>query len=160
MTSSQGFATILIIDDELLNRKLLEALMTLQGYATCTAANAEDALESIQKNRPDLILLDIMMPGTDGYHFAEIIKSNPALAMIPIIMVTALTDRSSRLVGIMAGADDVLTKPVDRSELGLKIRNLLRLRELEVLQQEQGQVAQNYLRESTSKKLIKVSEIT
>ena len=78
------------------------------------------------------------MPGTDGYHFAEIIKSDPVLATIPIIMVTALTDRSSRLVGIMAGADDVLTKPVDRSELGLKVRNLLRLQELEVLQQERG----------------------
>ena len=78
------------------------------------------------------------MPSTDGNHFAEIIKNDPALATIPIIMVTALTDRSARLVGIMAGADDVLTKPVDRSELGLKVRNLLRLQELEVLQQERG----------------------
>ena len=131
-------ATILIIDDELLNRKLLEALLKLEGYKTCTAANASEAFESINIRKPDLILLDIMMPGTDGYRLAELIKGDNELSAIPIIMVTALTDRSSRLVGIMAGADDVLTKPVDRAELGLKIKNLLRLRELEVLQRERN----------------------
>ena len=136
-TPVQAQANILIVDDELLNRKLFQTLLHLKGYLTSTAANADEALSLMRQNTPDLILLDIMMPGTDGYQLAEIIKTDAAWTNIPIIMVTALIDPSSRTTGIVAGADDVLTKPVDRSELWLKIKNLLRLQELEVLRQVQ-----------------------
>ena len=157
MTHLKAQATILIVDDELLNRKLFETLLHLKGYLTCTAASADEALISMKLNKPDLILLDIMMPDTDGYQLAEIIKNKKEWANIPIIMVTALIDQSSRLVGLGVGADDVLTKPVDRSELWLKIKNLLRLQELEVLQLMQKEVLQRnleleeYVRQSTTK---------
>lgn len=123
-----GTATILIVDDESKNRKLLEVLLRPEGYRTRCAANGEDALTSIAQQAPDLILLDIMMPGMDGYQLASILKANPATANIPIIMVTALIDRRARLAGLDAGAEEFLTKPVDRAELWLRVRNLLRLK--------------------------------
>ncbi len=123
-------ATILIVDDEMQNCKLLEALLRPEGYSTLSAANGADALASIAERAPDLILLDIMMPGMDGCQVATKLKANPATSSIPIIMVTALNDRSARLSGLNAGAEDFLTKPVDRAELWLRVRNLLRLKAL------------------------------
>ena len=122
--------TILIVDDDVQNRKLLETLLRPEGYLTVTAANGEDALSVIGERAPDLILLDIMMPGIDGYQVAGILKAKPATAHIPIIMVTALVDRGTRLAGLNAGAEEFLTKPVDRTELWLRVRNLLRLKTL------------------------------
>ncbi|MBC7561008.1 MAG: response regulator [Dermatophilaceae bacterium] len=123
-------AAILIVDDESQNCRLLEALLVPEGYDTRTAASGEDALVSIAKDPPDLILLDVMMPGPDGRQVARALKADPATANIPIIMVTAQTDREARLAGLEAGAEDFLTKPVDRAELWLRVRNLLRLKEL------------------------------
>jgi two-component system, NtrC family, sensor kinase len=125
-----GAALILIVDDELRNRKLLEALLHPEGYRTSAAASGEEALASIARDAPDLILLDIMMPGMDGYQVARAIKSDPATSKIPIVMITALIDRSARLAGLNAGVEDFLTKPVDRAELWLRVRNLLRLKTL------------------------------
>lgn len=122
-------ATILIVDDESQNRKLLEVLLRHEGYLTLSAANGEEALASIARRIPDLILLDIMMPGMDGYQVARLLKASPATSNIPIILVTALTDRGARLAGLDAGAEEFLTKPVDRAELKLRVRNLLRLKE-------------------------------
>ena len=122
-------ATILIVDDESQNRKLLEVLLGHEGYLTLSAANGEEALASIARRIPDLILLDIMMPGMDGYQVARLLKTSPATSNIPIILVTALTDRNARLAGLDAGAEEFLTKPVDRAELKLRVRNLLRLKE-------------------------------
>ena len=121
-------ASILIVDDELQNRRLLEALLEPEGYLTHTAANGVEALASIAQCPPDLILLDVMMPGMDGHELANILKASQATADIPIIMVTAQDDRSARLAGLEAGAEDFLTKPVDRAELWVRIRNLLRLK--------------------------------
>jgi len=121
-------ATILIVDDELLNRKLLEALLRPEGHWTISAANGEEALAAVAEHSPDLILLDVMMPGMDGYQVAKILKGKPATSHIPIIMVTTLTDRGARLAGLNAGAEEFLTKPVERSELWLRVRNLLRLK--------------------------------
>ena len=123
-------ATILIVDDEIYNRMLLEVLLQPEGYLTQSVASGEEALASIAVRTPDLILLDIMMPGMDGYQLASQLKSNPATASIPIIMLTAQTDRSARLAGLNAGAEEFLTKPVDRAELWVRVRNLLRLKAL------------------------------
>ena len=122
-------ATILIVDDELLDRRLLESLLLPEGYLTMTAASGEEALASVAHRAPDLILLDLMMPGMDGYQVAGLLKSNPATSSIPIVMLTAQSDRSARLAGLNAGAEEYLTKPVDRAELWLRVRNLLRLKE-------------------------------
>ena len=121
-------ATILIVDDEASNCKLLEALLRPEGYRTRSAASGEAALAAIARHAPDLILLDIMMPGMDGYQVASALKASAATAQIPIIMVTAQTDRNARLAGLNAGAEEFLTKPVDRAELWLRVRNLLRLK--------------------------------
>jgi len=121
-------STVLIVDDEIHNRKLLEALLQPEGYRTESVASGEEALASIARRAPDLILLDIMMPDMDGYQVARILKANPATSNIPIVMVTAHSDRSARLAGLESGAEDFLTKPVDRAELWLRVRNLLRLK--------------------------------
>ncbi|MDQ1817384.1 EAL domain-containing protein [Massilia sp. CCM 9210] len=120
--------TILIVDDEAKNRRLLAVLLQPEGYSTCGAASGEEALAAIGASAPDLILLDITMPGMDGYRVASILKADPATANIPIIMVTAHMERTARLAGLDAGAEDFLTKPVDRAELWLRVRNLLRLK--------------------------------
>jgi diguanylate cyclase (GGDEF)-like protein/PAS domain S-box-containing protein len=120
--------TILIVDDEAQNRRLLAVLLRPEGYHTASAASGEEALAAVGESAPDLILLDITMPGMDGYQVASILKANQATANIPIIMVTAHMERSARLAGLDAGAEDFLTKPVDRAELWLRVRNLLRLK--------------------------------
>jgi two-component system cell cycle sensor histidine kinase/response regulator CckA len=119
---------VLIVDDERPNRQLLEVMLSPEGYLLWTAASGEEALAIVAQQPPDLILLDIMMPGMDGYAVAIAIKGNPATKSIPIIMVTALDDRDARMLGLRAGAEDFLTKPVDRAELCVRVRNLLRLK--------------------------------
>jgi diguanylate cyclase (GGDEF)-like protein/PAS domain S-box-containing protein len=127
--------TILIVDDEAQNRRLLAVLLRPEGYQTESAASGEEALSAVAHSAPDLILLDIMMPGIDGYQVASILKGNPATANIPIIMVTAHGERGARLAGLSAGAEEFLTKPVDRTELWLRVRNLLRLKAFGDLQE-------------------------
>ncbi len=132
---STSAPTILIVDDEAQNRRLLAVLLRPEGYQTESAASGEEALKAVALSAPDLILLDIMMPGIDGYQVASILKANPATANIPIIMVTAHAERSARLAGLEAGAEEFLTKPVDRTELWLRVRNLLRLKAFGDLQE-------------------------
>lgn len=121
-------ANILIVDDDVKDRKLLEALLKPQGYLTQCASGGEEALAAIAKQAPDLILLDVMMADMDGYKLARILKSDPATSTIPIIMVTVQSDRGARMTGLEAGVEEFLTKPVDRAELWLRVRNLLRLK--------------------------------
>lgn len=121
-------ATLLIVDDEIHVRKLLEMLLQNQGYRTLTASSGEEALALIAQQPPDLILLDIMMPGMDGYEVASQLKANKSTLNIPIIMLSALGEYSARLSGLEAGAEDFLSKPVDSAELWLRVRNLLRLK--------------------------------
>jgi PAS domain S-box-containing protein len=119
---------ILIVDDERHNRQLMEIMLTQEGFHLLTAASGEEALAMVAEEPPDLILLDIMMPGMDGYEVAGRIKGNLATKDIPVIMITALGDRNARMHGLEAGAEDFLTKPVDRAELCVRVRNLLRLK--------------------------------
>jgi PAS domain S-box-containing protein len=121
-------ARILIVDDERQNRQLLEVMLTPEGFHLLAAANGEEALAIVAEQAPDLILLDVMMPGMDGYQVAATLKSNLATKNIPIIMITALGDRDARMLGLSAGAEEFLTRPVDRGELCVRVRNLLRLK--------------------------------
>jgi PAS domain S-box-containing protein len=121
-------ARILIVDDERHNRRLLEVMLEQEGYRLLTASSGNEALAMVAQQRPDLILLDIMMPGLDGYQVTSKIKGDPAAKNIPIIIITALDDREDRMRGLSAGAEDFLTKPVDRAELYMRVRNLLRLK--------------------------------
>ena len=103
-------------------------MLTPEGFVLLTAASGEEALAMVARQPPDLILLDVMMPGMDGYQVAEKIKSNPATRSIAIIMLTALDDSNARMLGLKAGAEDFLTKPVDRAELCLRVRSQVRLK--------------------------------
>jgi signal transduction histidine kinase len=122
-------ARILIVDDERHNRDLLEVMLKPEGFILLSAASGEEALSLVAQQPPDLILLDVMMPGMDGYEVARRIKSDHYAKNIPVIMLTALDGRDTRMHGLNAGAEDFLTKPVDRAELCVRVRNLLRLKE-------------------------------
>jgi DNA-binding response OmpR family regulator len=121
-------ARVLIVDDELRNRQLLEVMLTPEGVTLQTACSGEEALAMVAAHPPDLILLDVMMPGIDGCQVAAKIKSSRTTANIPVILITALDDQKFRMLGLSAGAEEFLTKPVDRVELVTRVRNLLRLK--------------------------------
>jgi PAS domain S-box-containing protein len=123
-------ATILIVDNQLADCELLERMLSPEGYLTLRATSGVEALAIIAKTVPDLILLDVMMPGLDGNQVTNILKADPVTSGIPIIMVTAQSERGFRLESLNAGAEDFLTKPVIRTELWLRVRNLLRLKTL------------------------------
>ena len=122
-------ATLLIVDDEPQVRKLLETLLQHEGYQTLSASSGEEALQLVAQQPPDLILLDVMMPGMDGYEVASQLKGDDTTAGIPIIMLSALSEQSARVSGLEAGAEEFISKPVERVELWLRVRNLLRLKE-------------------------------
>ena len=121
-------ALILVVDDERMNRDLLQVMLSAEGFEVATAASGEEALAAIASRPPDLILLDVLMPGMNGHEVTRRVKSNLATKNIPVIMVTALDDRDARLFGLGAGAEDFLTKPLDRVELCMRVRNMLRLK--------------------------------
>ena len=122
---------ILIVDDEEPNREILTSLVRALGYETETAINGVEAITKMKFFTPDLVLLDIMMPDMDGYEVCDHLKSDPETANIPVVIVTALSDRSSKLKGLQVGANDFLTKPIDQSELTIRVRNLLKIKEYE-----------------------------
>ena len=121
-------ASVLIVDDQSHNRELLKVMLMPEGFELTTATSGEEALTAVARNPPDLILLDVMMPGMSGHEVAARLKGDEVSKHIPIILITANDDRSDRLVGLSAGADDFLTKPVDRAELSVRVRNLLRVK--------------------------------
>ena len=118
---------VLIVDDEPVGRETLEALLLAEGYQLAFAANGPEALAQAAALSPDVILLDVMMPGMDGFEVCRRLRASPAVAEVPVIFVTALDDRDARLRGIEAGADDFVTKPYDRAELRLRVRTIIRL---------------------------------
>ena len=119
--------TILIVDDQLTGRETLAALLGNQGYQLAFARDGAEALEQAMFLSPDLILLDVMMPGMDGFEVCRRIRATPEITDVSVIIVTALDDRDSRLQGIEAGADDYITKPFDRVELRARVRMITRL---------------------------------
>jgi two-component system cell cycle response regulator len=121
-------ARVLVVDDILSNVKLLEAKLTAEYFDVVTAFNGLECLAKIAESAPDIVLLDVMMPGMDGFEVCRRIKSNPATAHVPVVMVTALDQPSDRVAGLEAGADDFLTKPVDDSALFARVRSLVRLK--------------------------------
>lgn len=121
-------ARVLVVDDILPNVKLLEAKLSSEYYDVLTATNGLDALEKVVSQSPDIVLLDVMMPGMDGFEVCRRIKANPATAHIPVVMVTALTDSSDRIKGLEAGADDFLSKPLNDTALMSRVRSLVRLK--------------------------------
>ncbi len=123
-------ARVLVVDDILANVKLLEARLSAEYFEVLTASNGPDALEICARDRADIILLDVMMPGMDGFEVCRRLKSNPRTQHIPVIMVTALDQTSDRVNGLEAGADDFLTKPVDDIALVTRVRNFARLKTL------------------------------
>ncbi|MCK5876446.1 MAG: response regulator, partial [Candidatus Marithrix sp.] len=108
---------LLIADDEACGRSILEILLETENYQLEFAVNGEDALQKATELLPDLILLDIIMPRMDGFEVCKHLREHPKLAEVPVIMLTAISDRATRLKGIKAGADDFITKPFDKLEL-------------------------------------------
>ena len=123
-------ATILVVDDVPKNVKLLADLLGVKGYRTLTAASGAEALAQIETGHPDLVLLDVMMPGMSGYEVCQAVRADPRHAMLPIVLVTALDPAAERAKGLEAGADDFLSKPVNHAELLARVRSLLRIKTL------------------------------
>lgn len=121
-------ARVLVVDDILANVKLLEAKLTAEYFDVITALNGPEALSLAEQSNPDIILLDVMMPGMDGFEVCRRLKASPKTAHVPVVMVTALDQPSDRVAGIEAGADDFLTKPVNDIALMARVRSLVRLK--------------------------------
>jgi len=130
-------STILIVDDQVAMRESLEGLLSNQGYQLVFAENGRQALRKAAQLTPDVILLDVMMPDMDGFEVCEHFRADSTLGQVPIIMLTALNDRESRLQGIKAGADDFISKPFDTLELRLRLKTITKLNRYRRLVMEQ-----------------------
>jgi len=127
MTAS---AKILVVDDTPHNVKLLADLLTVKGYVVVTASSGAQALEKVETEQPDLVLLDVVMPEMSGYEVCRKIRGSRATATLPVVMVTALDPAQERVKGIEAGADDFLSKPISQHELLARVKSLLRIKVL------------------------------
>jgi putative two-component system response regulator len=128
-SKSVSTATILVADDQAPNRELLEELLTTQGFKVVTASDGAKALDQLGKVSVDLVILDVMMPHMNGFEVCQKIKANPETYLIPVILVTALSDKQDRIEGLRANADDFLTRPVDGAELLARVQSLLKLKQ-------------------------------
>ena len=125
-----GFAAarILVVDDLDANRALIARLLAPDGYLVSGAADGAQALKMVAEQQPDLVVLDVMMPGTDGFAVCRALKQDPATRLIPVVLITSLSESRSRIEGLEAGADDYVSKPVDPQELRARVRSLLRIK--------------------------------
>jgi class 3 adenylate cyclase len=129
---------VLIADDNAMNLDILHARLTAHGYEVLTAADGETALSLAREKHPDLILLDVMMPGLDGLEVCRRLKGDPSLPFMPLILVTARADSRDVVSGLEAGADEYLTKPVDQAALVARVKSMLRIKSLHDTVQEQA----------------------
>jgi len=123
-------ALILVVDDTPENRDILQMRLEAQGYRVALAVDGEDGLEKIRALRPDLVLLDVMMPRLDGFEVCRRVRADASLPFMPIILVTAKTDTRDVVAGLEAGGDDYLTKPIDQAALMARVRSMLRIKAL------------------------------
>jgi putative two-component system response regulator len=128
MPSDDGGPHILVVDDLPANTGILQELLSDEGYRVSTAVDGESALEAVNRDRPDLVLLDVLMPKVDGYEVCRRLKSNPATRLIPVVLVTGLTDTDSRIRGLEVGADDFMSKPFIIPEMRARVASLLRIK--------------------------------
>jgi DNA-binding response OmpR family regulator len=136
-------AKILVVDDTPSSVRLLGDLLRNRGYTVVAAASGPEALEKMESEHPDLVLLDIIMPGMNGYEVCRTIRQNSATEILPVIMVTSLDPSEERIKGLEAGADDFLTKPVNQQELLARVHSLLRIKELyDTVQVQAAQLAE------------------
>ena len=131
---------VLIVDDEYIGRETLQSVLEGEGYELEMAENGFQAIEKAKQLLPDVILLDVMMPGTTGFEVCQRIRSDPQIAEIPIIILTALDDRESLLNALKAGADDFISKPFDRYELRARLLGITRLNRYQKLLQERAKL--------------------
>jgi DNA-binding response OmpR family regulator len=138
---------ILIVDDDPRTRRLLRDLLTAKGHRVTEAADGEEGLAAVRRDPPDVVLLDVMMPKMDGFEVCRRVKCDPATALIHILMITSLTEREHRLKGIECGANDFLTKPVEREEVLLRVRNAVLARQVmdELQQRRRAETAEDTL---------------
>jgi PAS domain S-box-containing protein len=148
-SAAERTSTILIVDDEPIGRETLRAMLHTQGYTLATARNGMEALVKAGELTPDLIFLDVMMPEMDGFEVCRCLRADPVLAEVPIIMVTALDDRDSRLQGIEAGADDFVSKPFDRVELRTRVKTIMRLNRYQrlLLERDHRQMVEEHIQQ-------------
>jgi putative two-component system response regulator len=139
-------STVLIVDDERMGRETLESILEGQGYRLELAENGVEAIEKARRFQPDVILLDVMMPGMTGFEVCAEIRNNDLTAEIPIIFLTALDDKNMRLQGLQSGADDYVTKPYDRHELRARLNNITRLNRYRKLLVERENVEHEHLK--------------
>jgi adenylate cyclase len=125
-----GKGLVMVVDDDPKNVRLLVDLLSVKGYGTTAAGSGAAALERIAAVRPDLVLLDVLMPGLSGYDVCRALRADPSTQMLPVVMVTALDQHEERTRGLEAGADDFLTKPIHPAELLARVRSLLRIKSL------------------------------
>lgn len=136
-------AKILIVDDTPSNVKLLVDLLGIQGYTTVTATTGPEALEKVSEEQPDMILLDVVMPGMDGFEVCRKIRENPETTLLPVVLVTAMYPAEQRAKGIEVGADDFLTQPISQAELLARVRSLLRIKALhDAIQSHAGELTE------------------
>ena len=121
-------SSVLVVDDLEANGRLMERLLSRDGYRLRIAHDGEEALEAVAQEQPDVILMDVLMPRLDGFEACRRIKDDPATRLIPVVLVTALADTNSRIKGLEVGADDFISKPFSEPELRARVRSLLRIK--------------------------------
>lgn len=140
---------ILLVDDEESNLKLLTQWLVPLGYEVDYALNGEEAVRKVRQKQPDLIILDVLMPVMDGYTACRILKEDPNTASIPIVMVTAQNARESKIKGLSVFANEFLSKPIDKSELTIRVRNLLRIKAFDDFMLKHNQILEEQVRART-----------
>lgn len=125
LTTQSGQQTILLVDDEPRSIKLMQIVLGHAGYRVLAARNADDGLEILHRERPDLVMVDLLMPGTDGISFCRQARQRPGHDRLKLVLFTAMDGADTRQRGLQAGADEVLVKPFDREELLCRLERML-----------------------------------